>query len=183
MQQGSGSLDRGFAWVMACSFVVLVSVGQIPSGGDSEFTRAIIAGDKKVSLKFVVVELQGIFQDEGLLIRPPPEPPPRMTLEAGFRFRCQFSLFNFVLLLLNFFDMLNSVVVAFCIVVFNQTLTLGRGDGGFALATLGSFRLIIGQANHIALYKVIGSPTGPRVGGWKYFICHLYPLLNVLLSI
>ncbi|CAH9145643.1 unnamed protein product [Cuscuta epithymum] len=122
-------------------------------------------------------------EDEEVLIRPPPEPPPRMMLEAGIRFRCQFSLFNFVLLSLSFFDMTSSVVVAFCIVVFSQTLTLGRGDGGFALATFGSFRPIIGQANHIALYRVIGSPASPRVGGWKYFLCRLYPLLNVLLSI
>ncbi|CAH9109576.1 unnamed protein product [Cuscuta epithymum] len=120
--------------------------------------------------------------DEGLMIRPPPEPPPRMMLEAGICLLCHFILFNLALLFLRFLGM-NTVVVVFCIVSFCQTLTLGGGGEGFALATLGSFRPITGQANHIALDKVIGSPVGPMVGGWKCFLYHLYPLLNVLLLI
>ncbi|CAH9131945.1 unnamed protein product [Cuscuta epithymum] len=112
--------------------------------------------------------------DEGLMIRPPPEPPPRMMLEAGIRLLCQFILFYFVLLLLRFLGM-NTVVVVFCILSFCQTLTLDGGDEGFALATFDSFRSITAQANHIALYRVIGSPAGPRVGGWKCFLYRLYP--------
>ncbi|CAH9079239.1 unnamed protein product [Cuscuta epithymum] len=120
-------------------------------------------------VQFVVVGLQGIFQDEGLMICPPREPPPRMMFEAGFRLFCQFILLIFALLFLRFLGM-NVVVVVFCIVYFRQTLTLGGGDEGFALATFGSCRPITGQVNHIALYRVIGSPAGPREHSWSVTI-------------
>ncbi|CAH9056209.1 unnamed protein product [Cuscuta epithymum] len=75
-------------------------------------------------------ENSGMFQDEGMMIRPPPEPPPRMMLEAGLQLLCQLILFNFVLLFLSFLGM-NTIVVAFCYFYFSQTLTLGGGDEGF----------------------------------------------------
>ncbi|CAH9138009.1 unnamed protein product [Cuscuta epithymum] len=79
--------------------------------------------------------ISGMSQDEGMMIRPPPEPPPRMMLEAGFQLLCQFILLNFILLFLSFLGM-KTVVVVFYYCYFSQTLTLGRGDEDYALATL-----------------------------------------------
>ncbi|CAH9100348.1 unnamed protein product [Cuscuta epithymum] len=169
------------AWVdlehaVVARVTLLALIGEVPSSRDPGFARV-----RNISLELVVVGLQGIFQEEGLMIRPSPEPPPRMMSGAWIRFLCQFILFNFVLHFWSFFGM-NAVVVVFCNFYF-KTLTLGEGDEGFALATFGSFRPITGQANHIAPTRVIGSPVSPRVSGWKCFLCRLCPLLNVLFLI
>ncbi|CAH9062171.1 unnamed protein product [Cuscuta epithymum] len=166
---------------MAFSFVLLGSIGEIPSSGDFGFTRTIIAGVKKMPLEIAVVGLQGIFQDEGLMIRLPLEPSP-MMIEAWIQLICQFILFDFILLFLSFLSM-NTVVVVFCNFYLSRTLTLGGGDESFALATLSSYRPNTRSANHIALPRVIDSPAGSKVGGWKCFLYLLYLLLNVLLSI
>ncbi|CAH9129178.1 unnamed protein product [Cuscuta epithymum] len=148
----------------------------------ADLDRCFCSGAKKMSLEFVKVGLQGSFQDAGFMAHPPSEPPPRMMVEVWFLLLCQLILFNFVSPFLSFLVM-NIVAVVFCNFYFSQTLTLGGGDGGFALATFGSIRPATGSTNHIAFSKVIDSPAGSRVGGWKYFLYLLCPLLNVLLSI
>ncbi|CAH9072383.1 unnamed protein product [Cuscuta europaea] len=74
------------------------------------FTRAIVTWGKEEPLEIVAVGLQGIFQDEGLMIRPPLEPPPRMKLEVWIQLLHQFILINSILLFLSFLIM-NSVVI------------------------------------------------------------------------
>ncbi|CAH9142975.1 unnamed protein product [Cuscuta epithymum] len=101
-------------------------------------------------LEFVKMGLQGSFQDAGFMARPPPEPPPRMMVEAWIQLLCQLILFIFVLPLLSFLVM-NTIVVVSCNFYFCQTLTLGGGDGVFALATFGSIKPATGSANHIVL--------------------------------
>ncbi|CAH9050999.1 unnamed protein product [Cuscuta epithymum] len=81
---------------MDSSLVPLVSIGKVSM--DYGFIRAIIIGIKKMPVEIVVVGLQGMFQDEWLMIRPPLEPPPRMMYETWIRLLCQFILLTFVLI-------------------------------------------------------------------------------------
>ncbi|CAH9100811.1 unnamed protein product [Cuscuta epithymum] len=96
-------------------------------------------------------------------------------------FRMQVNFHAFTIFIFMLCD--QTLFFSFTIVWICQTLILGEGDEGFALTTFGSCRPNTESANHIALSRVIGSPTVSRVGGWKCFLYHLCPLLNVLLSI
>ncbi|CAH9138625.1 unnamed protein product [Cuscuta epithymum] len=104
---------------MDSSLVPLVSIGKVSM--DYGFIRAIIIGIKKMPVEIVVVGLQGMFQDEWLMICPPPEPPSRMMYEAWIRLLFQFILLTFVLI--------HGQSIMFCFYSFSYCKTLALGLG------------------------------------------------------
>ncbi|CAH9123087.1 unnamed protein product, partial [Cuscuta epithymum] len=79
-------------------------------------------------------------EDEEVLIRPPPEPPPWRKCATRVWTTSSIS----VLLYLCFYFKPH-VVLFVMYAYFCQTITLGGGDERFALATLGSFRPTTGS--------------------------------------
>ncbi|CAH9136946.1 unnamed protein product [Cuscuta epithymum] len=88
-----------------------------------------------------------MFQDEGLMIRPPPEPPPRMMFEAWIQLLCRFILLIFVLF--------HSQIIIFCVYSFFccKTLALGLGVERFTVIVVGFNLPKLGLASYIAFSR------------------------------
>ncbi|CAH9050994.1 unnamed protein product [Cuscuta epithymum] len=160
---------------MDSSLVPLVSIGKVSM--DYGFIRAIIIGIKKMPVEIVVVGLQGMFQDEWLMIRPPLEPPPRMMYETWIRLLCQFILLTFVLI--------HGQSIMFCFYSFFccKTLALGLGVERFTVIAVSFNFPKLGLASYIALSKVINSESRPRADDYMWSFHVLVPLLNTILMI
>ncbi|CAH9123581.1 unnamed protein product [Cuscuta epithymum] len=163
---------------MALSVVLPVSGGEIPSSGDSGFTRAVIARVKEMPLIFVMVGLKGIFQDEDLVIRPPPEPPPRRTCWVVVKKKTSFGVF-FVYLFWLFY------IWMYCFFSFNfgtffhcKTLALRWRDKESAVTVIRSKLPKFGLASYTASLQVVSSQSRPRADGYLWFFSSSVLLLN-----
>ncbi|CAH9107372.1 unnamed protein product [Cuscuta epithymum] len=122
-------------------------------------------------LEIVVVGLQGIFQDERLMIRPPLEPPPRMMLEVWIQLFHQFILFNSVLPF--------RIFILFCCI--SGDLDLDVGDDLIVMTVFGSFVRMNGSTSYIT--EVINSASGSRDDCCHESLCWITYYLNGVLSI
>ncbi|CAH9142989.1 unnamed protein product [Cuscuta epithymum] len=171
---GKAVLDRDLARVMDSSLVSLVSIGKVSM--DSWFIRAIIIGNKKMSMEIVVVSWQGMFQDEGLMIRPPPEPPPRRWMVVGKKtYHGVFIIVCFGYLNLGCF-----IMFVFCVFIPCMTLALRLGEGKSAVTVIGFKLPKFGLASYTAFLQVVSSQSRPRADGYLWFFSSFTPLLNAI---
>ncbi|CAH9078821.1 unnamed protein product [Cuscuta epithymum] len=132
----------------------------------------IVLSDWKIKFQGFIGGLC-VKEDEGMLIRPPPEPPPWRN--SATRVWTSISISTESIVFCFYFI---SIVFCCLFILCCKTFALGLGDERSVVIVVILNMPKLGLASYIALSKVINSESRPRAYGYMWSFCYFNPFLS-----